>query len=37
MKIARFTEGGRTRLGLVDGDDVRHIRTNPPPRAEAKD
>jgi phosphate transport system protein len=22
---------------LVDGDDVRHIRTNPPPRAEAKD
>ena len=22
MKIARFTEGGRTRLGIVDGDDV---------------
>ena len=25
MKIARFTEGGRTRLGLVDGDDVIDI------------
>src|SRR3954453_18084181 len=30
MRIARFTEGGRTRLGLVDGDEVADVGTADP-------